>query len=1151
MSQNNEKELEEKILGQKVIDNRNVKMLDAIRFFLKKPDTRSLDMAVGYFYISGALMLKEEFVDFMDHKNGRIRILMGNQTDKITTSVLDKKKDYFSYMVEESKKDISEISNLDFLEKFEGWLENGQIEVKVYTGDANYFHAKSYLFANYQESLTGAAIVGSSNFSKSGLEGNTELNVFTSDAFYPLHTWYTNLWLSNEVDQFSLELIDIVKNKVPVKKKKHRYQTVKKTYYDYANIFAKPFTELNETKEWVKELYPHQRSGVIAIKDKLDSFNTAILSDGVGLGKTRTAAGVIRLYLESENVCRILILVDAKLHNQWEDELRAVGVPPKNCTFMSRDKFVSLPLSEIDKMKYTLVVIDEAHLGFKNNSTRAYRKMFYLKKNNPGVKGLLMTATPWNNRRDDVINLGMLFLNPDAVPNDREYKQYMLIGGISNKVVKSIAKSELAFNQFWTDLFLQRTRKTYGGKNVTFPHREFPTVDIKYEPKKDAIFSDNFDAIAKLNFPYMDPIKYIFGMGKEDIGGKQLKLILLKRADSSWYAYKNSLTKIVDRLNELEEHLDYIMKDKYQELTRFKEYLREKYKINGQESDQNFSDFRESEDDDEHSILSKARRRQYIENMHKIIDSIKPGQAEYVVEQMRVAASQDKLIVNDLIDRLDAAYSRHDEKVEKISELVKKELDKGHKVIVISQFADTVKYYYDYLYKYLNGDTKNIAYPMAIITGGNSRNNANHINKNVKLSKKKILERFSPKSKRQIELLRSEDEINLLVGTDTISTGQNLQDAVTLMNIDLPYNPMQLEQRIGRIDRPRDEMHKNKKNIYIYTFPVYASIDGQLKMSKRLGKKIEGVLSDTEFDNPVLPEYQEYLKNAKKMRGKAVEKMLNDTLSRTIYSAGMQAEEHSEDYKEANKRMYQFKANGVVSSPITVSIPNYSFSKGQDDSIAVVKVTYHDVNGAEISIENVVVNLSIGKVVTITEGENNIYREIGHDCENYSPLKVANAQSLVDRTNEVIKKVVNELVNKYNERISTLTENVNTLKDRTSQKAALNIMNSTKDAKNYTMIMSQLKAADLRPNEVAPMTKYIETIGPEDELYPIVQEIAADVNQFWMNLTEYKELFSPENLKIADKLQKSIKRVDTRKADSLNTETKVIAANIVVDRTLI
>ncbi|URI13760.1 hypothetical protein [Ligilactobacillus salivarius] len=174
--------------------------------------------------------------------------------------------------------------------------------------------------------------------------------------------------------------------------------------------------------------------------------------------------------------------------------------------------------------------------------------MMILKKANPDLKGLLLTATPWNNKREDVINIGTLFLDIDAIPNDRNYKQYLLLAGKTNKAVRGIAGDDVAFNQLWADLFLQRTRKTYDGKNVKFPNRKFPTVDIRYEPRKDQIFSDNFDTIVDLSFPYMDPIKYVIDSKREDVGGKKLKLMLLKRADSSWVAYKKSLGSIIDRL---------------------------------------------------------------------------------------------------------------------------------------------------------------------------------------------------------------------------------------------------------------------------------------------------------------------------------------------------------------------------------------------------------------------------------------------------------------------------------------------------------------------------------------------------------------------------------------------------------------------------
>src|SRR5699024_1117897 len=255
-------------------------------YLLNKEEFRILDVAVGYFYISGLLLLKDEFTNFMDNRNGHFRILMGNETNGATVNVLDsgKYQNYAELIKASTEKDTSNISDKEFLGKIAEWIKEGRIEVKVYTGTANYFHAKSYLFASSLNTGYGTAIVGSSNFSKSGLEGNTELNVLTQDGFFALHHWYNDLWLSkDEVTDFSPELIKIVKSN-GAKQTLQQYKPVKETYYDFANIFAQPYAELDMKQEWVQELFPHQRSGIISVKEKLDSLNTAVLSDGVGLG---------------------------------------------------------------------------------------------------------------------------------------------------------------------------------------------------------------------------------------------------------------------------------------------------------------------------------------------------------------------------------------------------------------------------------------------------------------------------------------------------------------------------------------------------------------------------------------------------------------------------------------------------------------------------------------------------------------------------------------------------------------------------------------------------------------------------------------------------------------------------------------------------
>lgn len=1143
---------EDQLFGKKVIDNRNVSMTDALKYLLRKEEFRILDVAVGYFYISGLLLLKYEFTNFMDNRNGHFRILMGNETNGATVNVLDSGKyhDYAELIQESTEKDTSNISDKEFLGKVAEWIKEGRIEIKIYTGIANYFHAKSYLFASSLNTGYGTAIVGSSNFSKSGLEGNTELNVLTQDGFFALHHWYNDLWLSkDEVTDFSPELIKIVNNN-GAKKTLQQYKPVKETYYDFANIFAQPYTELDTNKEWVKSLFPHQRSGIVSVKEKLDSLNTAVLSDGVGLGKTRTAAGVIRQYLETESINRILIIADNKLKDQWHDELQAVGIKPNEYEYISRQQLVNMDYSQLKDNNYTLIVIDEAHLGFKNNNTEAYKKVLYMRQNNPKVKGLLLTATPWNNAREDVINLGSLFLKVDAIPNDRRYKQYFLLSPnkLTNKIVKHLANDDAAFKEFWSDIYLQRTRKTYGGKGTRFPHRNFPSVDIPYEPRKNEIFSNNFDIISDLKFPYQDPIKYIDN-SKEELGAKQLKMMLLKRADSSWKAYATSLQHIVDKLEKLNEaYLKPMSYLKGKELLgHYQSFLGTAYGVIEYEDKVNllFKDLEPAEEQDvsEQTVRSQLRKQKYIENLKAQIDSLTVKKVKTAIEKMTGDYNSDVSTLKILIDTLNKAYSKVDEKVDEIIECIEQERAKGHKIILVSQFADTVEYYYDKLYTHYN--KPQLKYPMGMITGAANTEDKGYsakINK-VPSTKKDVLNHFSPRSKGAIELIENNDQIDLVVATDTISTGQNLQDAVTLMNIDLPYNPMTLEQRIGRIDRPLPKGDNNDQ-IYIYTFPIYQSINSQLKMMKRLGNKMEGVLNDTEFDNVVLPQYEDYLKDIKEKKQNAVKTMLDKTDDQIINHSDFSSEKHSEAYQQTNKRMYDFKANQLtpLKNPL---IPGYSFSNGKEGhSIAIVEIKYYDVNGSYLEKENILVDVDDSKKIEIIDAEKNLNGEIAFDVHNTNALPQSEALTAVEEAKNKIYTVIKQQVVKYNKQHELFAKNIDSTKNKTSVKAAVALKNSA--SQETQMVISKLQSVNVDPKRLKDITKYVETIDRDDDLFPIVQEIANNPNVFWLKIKNYIKFFNPDSIQEMESVGKDIKKASTRKADLDKTQYRVLNGNIVI-----
>lgn len=1145
--------LEEELFSKKVIDNRNVSMTDALKYLLKQEEFKTLDVAVGYFYISGLLLLKDEIVNFIDNRNGHFRILMGNETNGATVNVLDDSKfDNYAELIHEStEKDTKTISDKAFLGKVTEWIRDGKIEIKIYTGTANYFHAKSYLFASSLNANRGTAIVGSSNFSKAGLEGNTELNVLTEDGFFALHQWYNNLWFSkDEVTDFSPDLIKIAISN-GAKETLQQYKPVKETYYDFANIFAQPYAELDMNKEWVQELFPHQRSGIISVKEKLDSLNTAVLSDGVGLGKTRTAAGVIRLYLETESINRILIIADTKLKDQWHDELKAVGITKHEYEYISRQQLVNMDYDQLkENDNYTLVVIDEAHLGFKNNNTEAYKKVLYMKQCNPNVKGLLLTATPWNNAREDVINIGSLFLKVDAIPNDRKYKQYFLLSPnkLTNKVVKHLANDDAAFKEFWADVYLQRTRKTYGGKGTRFPHRNFPSVDVPYEPRKNEIFSNNFDVIADLKFPYQDPIKYIDD-SKEELGAKQLKMMLLKRADSSWKAYVTSLQHIVDKLEKL--NIQYLKPMSYLKgkelLNHYVAFLGTAYGIGEYENKINtlFRDFEPSEptDPSQQTIRSQLRKQRYIENLKAQINGLNVKKAKNAIDKMTADYNSDVSTIKMLIDSLNKAYSKVDEKVDEIIECIDEERAKGHKIILVSQFADTVEYYYDKLYTHYN--KPQLKYPMGMITGAsNTDENGYSAKINQKPSTKKdVLNHFSPRSKKAIELIENNEQIDLVVATDTISTGQNLQDAVTLMNIDLPYNPMTLEQRIGRIDRPLTKGDNNDQ-IYIYTFPIYQSINSQLKMMKRLGNKMAGVLNDTEFDNVVLPQYEGYLKDITEKKQNAVKTMLDKTDDQMINHSDFSSEKHSEAYQQANKRMYDFKANQLtpLKDPL---IPDYSFSNGKKDhSIAVVEIKYYDVNGSYLEKENILVDVNDSKKVEIIDAEKNLNGEIAFDVHNSKALSQGDALTAVEKAKDRIYNVVKQQVAEYNKQHEFFAKNIDSTKNKTSVKAAVALRNSA--MQEPKMVMSKLQSVNVDPKLLKDITKYVETIDKDDDLFPIVQEIANNPNVFWLEISKYIRFFNPDSIREMENVGKNIQKASTRKADLEKTQYKVLDGNIVI-----
>lgn len=1122
----------------RVIDNREFLLEDVLKHLLTGSDVNTLDIAVGYFYASGFIAIQEELEEFMDTKNGKIRIIMGNETSRDTASLLtnnEATEDYIDRIPKLMTEDIKDIEGKDFLAKIRKWIAEDRIDIKVYTGTANYFHAKTYLFYNQQSPYKGDSITGSSNFSKNGLRGNTELNVLGSDNFQALKRWYDMLWNSDEVSPFSEELLNIIDQENPEFVKDRQYQTIQETYYDYANLYAGPVTEIDEEIDWVKDLYGHQKTGIVHIADKVQSFGTAVLSDGVGLGKTRTAAAILKFRLDKNPDLKALLIVDRKLHVQWQEELAIVGVSPLQYDLTTRQLFASLDYDELSNYAkhYSFIIIDEVHQGFKNRDTQSYKKAKFLKENGlESLEAILLTATPWNNSREDVINIGSIFLNMTNIPNDRLYKQYFLYGN-QGKVISALSDDDKAFDEFWEDIYLQRTRKTISSENDLFAQRNFPALDIPFEPRKNQLFSDNFDAISSLHFPYMDPIKYVQD-SRYTVGVGQLKLMLLKLADSSWVAYLESIEKIIN--NTVKMKIKFEESNQLESKRFLKNYLGEKYDLS------QYAVKRGIGSDDDIDLLegnyfefemdSMIKKRTYLHRITSQIEEIDKRLADNVISRVLSEINQDLDILYGLEKQLLEAYRYRDEKYETVRDAIIEELEKGNKVIVISQFMRTAKYYKEQLSKESYFENN----PFGLVVGDNSQ----CVIGEEYFSKNEILDRFAPRAKNKKEYIDSAEEINFIIGTDTISTGQNLQDATVMMNLDLPYNPMVLEQRIGRIDRPRKD--KEITDIYVYTFPIYEAIESELRMAERLGQKIEGVLTDTDFDNVVLPEYASYLKDVTDKKDDALASMLEETVDKYYYDTNG-AETHSDQYVIANSRMAEFKNNKIRDNR-EVEVENISFTNGKSHSLAVIKVDYRDANNSELTSENKIIDLTNNTEMFIVNGENHLFNELQHGLDSTRQLSLGQAELATYNTNNLIDELIPKFVEEYNRQIERVSEGMKRIENKTSKKVALLIRESAANSVNQMMILNKMKDANFDPRDLGELVKSIELIDQSSLLFEIISEIAKDVNQFWNEFEYYIELFREHKEELVSGDQKTV--INKRKANREKTTYQLLLANIVL-----
>lgn len=772
----------------------------------------------------------------------------------------------------------NELKQSEIAKECANWIRE-KVEVRAY--DEEYpLPQKMYLMENKKDE--SACIFGSSDFTSSGLglvpSKKLEANTYIKDSIYTqqLLNQFELYW--NDKDKVKDVKTYLLKSLEEVYKENNPefiyFVTLYNIFKDYLNDLSeediiKTKTGFKESVVWNK-LYNFQKDGVLGAIDKLEKYHGCILADSVGLGKTFEALAVIKYY-ESRN-SRVLVLCPKKLRENWLTykgnrrdnilERDRLNYDVLNHTDLSRYSGYSgeINLEKIYWENYDLIVIDESH-NFRNNNnkrddkeTRYSRLLNQIIKKGVKTKVLMLSATPVNNRMTDLKNQiafateGNEFALADygIKSIDQTLRKAQLVFNKWNELPEERKNLETLLEMLETDYFklldmltIARSRKhiqkyydtTHIGK---FPERLKP-INIKndIDTQNDFIDLDELNKLIRaLNLAIYSPMKYIlpskiaeYSKKYDTKTGKSvfrqidretslihlMRINILKRMESSIHSFGITISKILKNIDITLEKLN-----------------------KSQDIEENLDiDDLELDDPRLDSVMIGSKNvKVFIQDIDKI--------------KWRAELEGDRAILERIMIEAFKIQPHRDKKLEELKDLIREKvktpINEGNKkVIIFTAFADTAKYLYDNI---VDWGLKELGLYSAVITGSdNPKTNL----KGVKGEFNNILVNFSPKSKGREMTDRA--EVDILIATDCISEGQNLQDCDYLINYDIHWNPVRIIQRFGRVDR----IGSKNKVIQLVNFWPNMELDEYINLEARVsGRMVMLDMSATGEENVIV-----------------------------------------------------------------------------------------------------------------------------------------------------------------------------------------------------------------------------------------------------------------------------------------------------------
>ena len=789
--------------------------------------SRAFDIATGFFEIGALLALDGEW-----QRLDRIRLLMGAETSRRTRralldSVRERAVDALDRSLEADKQANPFLRGVPAILDA---LRQGRIECRIY--DRNKFHAKAYITHARLEVVGAQALVGSSNFTRPGLTENVELNVQIQSAreVAQLQEWFEAHW--NEARDATDSVVATIARHT---RRYTPFEVYARALQEFFRGHELTATEWDETRSRMfARLDRYQQEAYWALMKIARRHGGAFLCDGVGLGKTFVGLMLIERLILHEGRRVVLFAPKATREGVWEPHLRAllphIGGVGGGADFSNLAVFSHTDLSRggdyPERFRRVaeladVVIVDEAH-HFRNPGTRGsengkapsrYYRLYDLLDAAARPKTVfLLTATPINNRLSDFRHVTELFTRRDetyfartlgvnhlrAHFNRMEAALRERVGHDLTDAADQMAEMQelIAADAIFRELVVQRSRAYARASQLrenagaaAFPERKPPQV-AAYSIRKtygrllelleEAFQRDNPLFTLPMYYPlhwYTGPDQDIdpFEQNRQHQVVGLIRTNFLKRFESSVAAFELSCNRLLKKLLAFVQ----VHSETDREQRRLERWKIQNAEILGYAEQRELDFFGETSEEEQDEDVVPPELLEAVERL---------ARSDYDVPEMLTETFLDLDQIVRFLNEARRFEPRHDDKLLKLTRLLGSKALAGRKALIFTEFADTARYLKRQL------DAAGIDH-LAQVDSAATGNRA------------EVIRRFSPYyngSSAAALAEAGETEIRVLISTDVLSEGLNLQDAACLINYDIHWNPVRLMQRIGRVDRRLD-----------------------------------------------------------------------------------------------------------------------------------------------------------------------------------------------------------------------------------------------------------------------------------------------------------------------------------------------------------